>query len=709
MKIAEKRPLSHKIVVSVYRGQERLFTQAFDRGPIIFGRQPNCDVVLDFTFVSRTHCQILEQNGQYYIEDLKSRNGIYVAGKQVERGLLESSLTFDLDELKIEVKVMGQEKQVASDDVETIIDEIPKTKTLPKKPSGSRIKPLSAQPQKSAVGLHPAGPSARPSGPPAKVGPAVASHGVHAASAAGLHKHGKSHGTGGILGELRYGDLIDLHPAASQTGAKRVEAVVMWHDQVYDVKEFEPQEIITIGNSGLANIKIPTLPRGWKLAHVNFDSSTCYIPKGPLFSIRKADGRVVGAQELVESKEAKPKGSGFQFKFSTRDVLKVDLGTDVSLYLRYIPAPPVLTTRKPVEPDYAIKQAIVGSTVLHLVLATLLFLNAPPPKDVPKLKNVPERFARLLVEPMPVQPTPTPPPIPTPPPAEPEPPKKEIVKKEPPPKLPKLEKPKEKIVKKMELPKQLAKENKWPIVVKNPVKNTPAAKVNNPRPAVAAAPREAAPEAPPVKVESMGALAALGGLSDGPSLPTPPTNIKIEKSGAPGAIGPASATASFGEGVPVANGRMAAGGGGGGGAIRTKGNASGSGTGYGTQGLKGGAGTRGIAGAVVGQPKLAGKSGKTEGLTRDQVMKVMQKHLAEVQHCYEKSLLSNPDLAGRMEFEWDIEPSGSVSASRVKKSSVNGGDELGECIKGVFMAIQFPKATNGQSTTPTIGFPFGRM
>ena len=90
-------------------------------------------------------------------------------------------------------------------------------------------------------------------------------------------------------------------------------------------------------------------------------------------------------------------------------------------------------------------------------------------------------------------------------------------------------------------------------------------------------------------------------------------------------------------------------------------------------------------------------------------MAVIQKMLGEVQHCYERNLLSNPDLAGRMEFEWDIASSGDVTNVRVKRTTVNNGDGLGECVKGIFTGLKFPRASNGQSTTPSIGFPFGRL
>ncbi|MFO0919887.1 MAG: SpoIIE family protein phosphatase [Planctomycetaceae bacterium] len=42
---------------------------------VIFGRHPNCQVVLDHSSISRHHAQIIENHGSYYLEDLRSRNG----------------------------------------------------------------------------------------------------------------------------------------------------------------------------------------------------------------------------------------------------------------------------------------------------------------------------------------------------------------------------------------------------------------------------------------------------------------------------------------------------------------------------------------------------------------------------------------------------------------------------------------------------------
>ncbi|MCA8992409.1 MAG: SpoIIE family protein phosphatase [Planctomycetaceae bacterium] len=50
----------------------------------VIGRHPNCTVVLRNGAVSRQHAQILEDHGQYALEDLRSRNGCYLNGERIE-------------------------------------------------------------------------------------------------------------------------------------------------------------------------------------------------------------------------------------------------------------------------------------------------------------------------------------------------------------------------------------------------------------------------------------------------------------------------------------------------------------------------------------------------------------------------------------------------------------------------------------------------
>jgi serine phosphatase RsbU (regulator of sigma subunit)/pSer/pThr/pTyr-binding forkhead associated (FHA) protein len=54
-----------------------------DKDRFILGRHPDCDIVLDIGAVSRQHAQIVRENGDYFVEDLHSRNGTIVNGETI--------------------------------------------------------------------------------------------------------------------------------------------------------------------------------------------------------------------------------------------------------------------------------------------------------------------------------------------------------------------------------------------------------------------------------------------------------------------------------------------------------------------------------------------------------------------------------------------------------------------------------------------------
>ena len=54
----------------------------------VLGRHPDCNVVLDVAAVSRQHAQILQESGDYYLQDLGSRNGTFLNGSLIGEKLL---------------------------------------------------------------------------------------------------------------------------------------------------------------------------------------------------------------------------------------------------------------------------------------------------------------------------------------------------------------------------------------------------------------------------------------------------------------------------------------------------------------------------------------------------------------------------------------------------------------------------------------------
>lgn len=71
-------------VLQAYQGETPTGMVPIPGTKAILGRHPDCDIVLDAAAVSRQHAQILTEDGQYFIEDLHSRNGTFVNGKLIQ-------------------------------------------------------------------------------------------------------------------------------------------------------------------------------------------------------------------------------------------------------------------------------------------------------------------------------------------------------------------------------------------------------------------------------------------------------------------------------------------------------------------------------------------------------------------------------------------------------------------------------------------------
>ena len=60
-----------------------------DRGAVMIGRHPECDVLLDSLRVSRRHCVLSADGEAVVVRDLGSTNGTWVNGRRVQRERLK--------------------------------------------------------------------------------------------------------------------------------------------------------------------------------------------------------------------------------------------------------------------------------------------------------------------------------------------------------------------------------------------------------------------------------------------------------------------------------------------------------------------------------------------------------------------------------------------------------------------------------------------
>ena len=81
---------------------------------MVLGRHPACDIVLESGAVSRQHARVLKIDADYYIEDLHSRNGTLVNGRQVtQRQLLCDGDRLGICDLEFVFRLNPQELAAA--------------------------------------------------------------------------------------------------------------------------------------------------------------------------------------------------------------------------------------------------------------------------------------------------------------------------------------------------------------------------------------------------------------------------------------------------------------------------------------------------------------------------------------------------------------------------------------------------------------------
>ncbi len=71
-------------VLRVIQGSNQGKIYSLERDSMTLGRHPNCDIVLEVQAVSREHARVIKLDDNFFLEDLKSRNGTFLNGEQLE-------------------------------------------------------------------------------------------------------------------------------------------------------------------------------------------------------------------------------------------------------------------------------------------------------------------------------------------------------------------------------------------------------------------------------------------------------------------------------------------------------------------------------------------------------------------------------------------------------------------------------------------------
>ena len=111
---------------------------------------------------------------------------------------------------------------------------------------------------------------------------------------------------------------------------------------------------------------------------------------------------------------------------------------------------------------------------------------------------------------------------------------------------------------------------------------------------------------------------------------------------------------------------------------------------------------KGQVGGVVTRATSRSVAAPQGSIDREAVAKVINSHLQEVYACYERALLKDTGLAGKVVLEWTIGGSGGVVAAKTKSSTLRNG-AVEACILSSLKKWQFPAPKGG---LVIISYPF---
>jgi len=103
-------------------------------------------------------------------------------------------------------------------------------------------------------------------------------------------------------------------------------------------------------------------------------------------------------------------------------------------------------------------------------------------------------------------------------------------------------------------------------------------------------------------------------------------------------------------------------------------------------------------------PKVVAASPVVQGsLDKDIIRRVIRRHQNEVKYCYERVLVKQPDLAGKVDLKFVIDSAGNVSSSSITKSTI-GNAEVEQCVAARAQRWKFPQPTGGGIVV--VNYPF---
>lgn len=128
----------------------------------------------------------------------------------------------------------------------------------------------------------------------------------------------------------------------------------------------------------------------------------------------------------------------------------------------------------------------------------------------------------------------------------------------------------------------------------------------------------------------------------------------------------------------------------------------------GLKGFKGATNGVGTSGFNNGPPSMDVGMGDSDaetsgGLDKSVIAAIVREHLGQIKHCYERQLLVDPNIFGKVIANWTINGEGSVDTTGVKKSTM-GNVTVENCVLSKIKTWKFPKPRGGGKVI--VSYPF---
>jgi hypothetical protein len=92
-----------------------------------------------------------------------------------------------------------------------------------------------------------------------------------------------------------------------------------------------------------------------------------------------------------------------------------------------------------------------------------------------------------------------------------------------------------------------------------------------------------------------------------------------------------------------------------------------------------------------------------EGLTKEEVAKVIHSHLSEIRYCYENAILKDPTLAGKVLIDFKINAGGMVPTAAIQEATLTSAQVSG-CLMSKLKTWRFPQPRGG--VVVAVSYPF---